>query len=454
MELNGALPKLARTLFYICAGVLPAMLLAGLSLFFLFGGWSWAVLLPALARLGTTGLIMAAVIPAGRAEARLRLITTTLLLCGLMIVLPMLLATEDFRNLGLEALFAGPALVALHYCWQVVRLSSARERWLLFLVLVMLMAPPLLWFQLRPSPPEAVVYDTAEAGEVTLIVESSTKEGHPVMGLASLSRVPYARIHYQDRTYTPLGAGKVISFPRETETPSSQYVIREQVQPNSASSRWPVKIVWTLHDKEGQLMARRELWQRGTSSWSADTPSGWQGQNAADFFRRVLTPPGRMPVRPELYPEARLRVEPASPIGSVSHADMTQKIVGCDAGITMGEGDAFGDLHSASPDWRFSARMPIDQVFCTGDSAYLIYALSGRHIEIDRLTLEGRFVGQQTINLPDDLSVGTSHFKYVSYFDASPLALSMQVNFMDGLPGVENTVLPESAWKIDLRADQ
>ncbi|MGH1449640.1 MAG: hypothetical protein ACRBBM_09495, partial [Pseudomonadaceae bacterium] len=79
---------------------------------------------------------MATVIPAGRAEARLRLVTTTLLLCGLMIVLPTLLATEDFRNLELKALFAGPALVALHYCWQVVRLSSARERWLLFLVLV------------------------------------------------------------------------------------------------------------------------------------------------------------------------------------------------------------------------------------------------------------------------------------------------------------------------------
>lgn len=452
MELSGALLKVTRALVYICAGVLPATLLAGLSLVFLVSSLWWSVLLVLLAWLGTVGLIMATMFPPNGAESRLRMIVVILLMFGLVAISPLALMAIDFRNLALKAIFIGPALVALHYCWQVFRLSNVRERWFLSMVSLLLVMAPLLWYLQRPTPPEAVVYDTAEAGEVTLIMENSTQEGHPVMGLASLSKVPYARIHYQDRTYTPLGAGRVISFPRETHR--SQYVIRELVQPNPASTRWPVRVVWALHDKSGRLMARRELWQRSTSYWSADTPSGWQGQNAADFFRRVLTPLGRMPVPAELYPQARLRLEPASIIRPVSHADMAKRVAGCEAGITMGEGEKFGDLQSASPDWHVSARLPIDQVFCTGDSTYLIYAMSGRHIEVDRLTLEGRFIGQQRINLPDDLPVATSHFKYVSRFDAGPLGLSMQVNFMEGLPSPGQPEVPVSGLRISLETNR
>ncbi|SDU06146.1 hypothetical protein SAMN05216210_1523 [Halopseudomonas salegens] len=450
------LRRLLRMVLYVCLGVLPALVLSVLSLIFLTGGAGWNALLSLLAWLGTVGLILATACRPACTESRLRLIVTALLMLGLLAMSPLLMSTllgvfgGDFSHLELSAVVSGPVIIALHYCWQVVRASSTGERRTLGLVAIVIVVSPGIGYLVRPSPPEAVVHARAQTGDVTLIVENSTDDGHPVMGLAYLGKVPYARIHYRDRTYIPLVDRRLLSFPREGRT--SRYVIREHVQANAEHKRWPTRVVWTLRDEEAdQLMAERELWQRSTSGWSTDTPRGWQGQHAAEFFRDVLKPLSNVAAPNELFAGWHMRTEPAVVSRPVSQEDMANKVTGCDAGVTLENMGSRVFLQSASPDWRFEPGLPIDHAVCQGDSVYVVSGVLSRTF-LDQLSIEGDYVGRQKLDVMHESIERNPRFKYISHFSADADRLSMRMDFMSRFPSADSPAMPETALKIVLEA--
>lgn len=146
-----------RAVLYIGAGVLPALLMASLSLFFLagIGGESYGQPFIPLPWLGTVGLILATLYRPSSSGSRFRIIIAILLMFGLLAILPVVAAliyvgsttwsTEMRLPIWLLA-FLGPMLIALHYCLQVAWFSNVKERCLLGLLAVVILGPAVLGF--------------------------------------------------------------------------------------------------------------------------------------------------------------------------------------------------------------------------------------------------------------------------------------------------------------------
>jgi len=114
---------------YLVGGVLPAVGLALLSLFFTMFGDLFGILLSTLAWLGTIGLLLASFNgPSGIRPCR-RLVISVMLVIGLIVIFPVLIYSlaHPSSNMWFGAVVLGPTLLALHYLWQVARSSRSRE---------------------------------------------------------------------------------------------------------------------------------------------------------------------------------------------------------------------------------------------------------------------------------------------------------------------------------------
>jgi Trk-type K+ transport system membrane component len=116
-----------RTTIYMVGGVLPAFGLALLSLILMGSGQVFYVLLSTFAWLGTCGLVLAALNRPTTTESRRRLAITVMLMMGLLAMSPLLLEFFKYFNdeLWINWVILGPTLLALHYMWEVARISCS-----------------------------------------------------------------------------------------------------------------------------------------------------------------------------------------------------------------------------------------------------------------------------------------------------------------------------------------
>ncbi|WP_223455910.1 MULTISPECIES: hypothetical protein [unclassified Pseudomonas] len=119
--------RILRSAMYVVGGVLPAFGLALLSLFFMGSGEVFYMLLSTLAWLGTCGLVLAALNRPTTTESRRRLAITAMLMMGLLAMSPLLLIlfTYPDHEIWISWAILGPTLLALHYMWQVARISCS-----------------------------------------------------------------------------------------------------------------------------------------------------------------------------------------------------------------------------------------------------------------------------------------------------------------------------------------
>ena len=119
--------RIIRSAIYLAGGVLPALGLALLSLILMGSGEVFYILLSTLAWLGTCGLVLAALNRPTTTESRRRLAITAMLMMGLLAMSPLLWALFTYSNEDIWVSWAilGPTLLALHYMWQVARISCS-----------------------------------------------------------------------------------------------------------------------------------------------------------------------------------------------------------------------------------------------------------------------------------------------------------------------------------------
>jgi hypothetical protein len=110
---------------YLIGGVLPAFGLALLSLFYTMFGDVFGILISTLAWLGTCGLVLAALNRPSTTGSRCRLVISVMLIMGLIVIFPVLEGslTHPSSNMWFSGVTLGPTLLALHYLWQVTRIS-------------------------------------------------------------------------------------------------------------------------------------------------------------------------------------------------------------------------------------------------------------------------------------------------------------------------------------------
>lgn len=433
-----------RAPLYLIGGVLPALVLAILSLLLLIGNTYWGWLLSASAWSGTIGLLLALTCPPERYDPRRTLFTCTLLMMGLVAIFPLLVGM--LKGLGavsgqpmLSLIIAGPALIAVHYLYRALLILNTQERRTAGLICLLVVGLPGLLYWAKPSPPGQIIHATAQTDEITLIVEQDAPELSPSMGLPYASKLPYRAIHYQNRTYKPLPAQARVSVPWDGT--SSRYVVKESLRTNPRSSEWPHQVIWTVHDQQsGQLLAERVLWRRGLSEWSKDTPSGWQGDHAADFIRSVLKPAAPSPNK-RVYPNSSFRLEETPATDFITLGAMENRVVGCSAGIELIHDKLRQHLQSTTPDWRFEGYHPIRQVFCIDADIYVISQLLAQDVFIDHLDTQGNLKGQFSASGPRGLHHDGIRVGHVLSMRVDPDELHLRLAFLKDLPQAGAPVL-------------
>jgi hypothetical protein len=434
-----------RALLYMAGGILPALGLALLSLLLLAGNKGWGSLLSLSAWLGTIGLGLALAYAPTRLEPRRTLFICALLMIGLVAMSPLLTSMlKDFGNARnvpvLSAAIAGPVLIAVHYIWRALLIFSASARRMAGLIFALIIGIPGLFYLIKPSPPEQIIHTTAQTDEITLIIERDIPELSPSMGLSYASKLPYSAIHYQGRTYKPLPAQARLSVPWDGT--SSRYVIKESLQANSRNNEWPHQVIWTVQDQQtGQLMAERVLWRRGINEWSKDTPSGWQGDHAANFIRSVLKPASPPDKSMHGYPQSNFRLEEVPVTSLISLASMENRTIGCAAGIALLNDKTHTYLQSTTPEWRFESHFPIEQVFCIDSDIYVVSQLLPQDIYIDHLDTRGNLKGQFSTSAPSDLHQKGIRRRHISSLLVDKDELHLQLAFLKDMPKADAPVL-------------
>jgi hypothetical protein len=116
-----------RSAIYIAGGVLPAFGLAFLSLVFMGSGQVFYMLLSTFAWIGACGLVLAMLNRPTTTESRRRLAITAMLMMGLLAMSPplLILFTYPDHDIWISWAILGPTLLALHYIWQVARISCS-----------------------------------------------------------------------------------------------------------------------------------------------------------------------------------------------------------------------------------------------------------------------------------------------------------------------------------------
>ncbi len=412
------------------AVLLPALVLAVISLGALYAG-RFGVFVSAAAWLGTLGLVRAGLNRPADVDWHPRLATAALLMSGLLAVAPLLLwaLLEPLGGtLVVLAVTAGPILSALHYVWQAGRVSTAGERRVLAAVLIGMAAVPVMVYLVKPSPPRQVIHESARTDEITLVVDADAGLEKESMGLLYIAKLPYRRINFAGRAYTPIAPRAQVSVPWDG-TPS-RYVVTERVRKNPRSDWWPIQVIWTLRDQQtGKVMARRELWRNGSNEWSNDTPRGWQGDHAARFVQEVLQPSRTWPGNIHRYPLVNARIERVAAEG-LTWEDTKDRVSGCNGRVeSVGKG-ADSYVQSVDPDWRFKPETSVDRVFCIGPDIYVVSGSFTRDFDIDKLGSDGYPVDQFQIYVREGSTSEDYFFRYISSFSAGPNGVSMLVDFI------------------------
>lgn len=449
MNLPGPLQKLIRTVLYVAAGILPTLVLALLSLFLMLGG-SLGILISTAAWAGTVGLVLALLLPPDRHHPRSTLWVCALLMLGLVAISPLLAGLSGARG-SLFALICGPVLIALHYLWRAMRIFTARERRILGLILVLLVSVPGLFYLLRPTPPRQVIHTTAQTREISLAVEEGVARLSPSMGLNYVLKLPYHAIHYRGRRYRPLHHDAWISIP--DTAPATRYLVQESLHENPSSSDWPHQVIWTVHDQQsGQLMARRTLWRNDLKEWSADTPSGWQGDNARHFIASVLDP-GAPPVDWFIYPQIDSHSAPLPPTKALSLATVNGRVVGCNGNIELVIGTLGDHIQSLSGDWRFEHRHRIKQVFCLNSDIYVLSGFWMGAIDVDHLDSGGHPKGRFQISARA-ASLRDFRFWYASDLRAETGGLSLRLDLLQEWPTTEITRTADRTVRLRMEVER
>ena len=133
-----------RPFIYVMGGVLPALILALLSLLFMLSMDFRGMLLSTAAWMGFCGLLMAAVYKPSKISALLRTAITVLLLLGLYAISPLLpdITSIFHPDFWFSAVVLCPALLAIHYIWQSAWISNTVERLILAITLLTIAVLP------------------------------------------------------------------------------------------------------------------------------------------------------------------------------------------------------------------------------------------------------------------------------------------------------------------------
>ncbi len=238
----------------------------------------------------------------------------------------------------------------------------------------------------------------------------------PLFGLEYAIWANYPYFTYRDETYVRAGAGGVTI--RRDEKRATRYLVDEEVTSRDSRRMRTLASTIRIRDKEGGSVIASRSFHDG----EVEDGTGWVGQHAANFVRRVLVPADAVggPVGTKRYPLASAKLEtlPVEPYAA------GKSVIGCPRDYQVENLPSSRKLDTVS--WRFLPQSPLASVACTSDHVVAFSLVYPTSIFVDVLSPAGEFLGQAEVRVPVPIEARLYRLDAVS---SDPAVLAFDVSY-------------------------
>jgi hypothetical protein len=236
--------------------------------------------------------------------------------------------------------------------------------------------------------------------------ESVSKAEFGLFGVGYAIKANYGYFNYQGKTYRSVGGGSVLIRPIVTSQAS--FEVRETASAQDQRGNVSVSLLQVVDKTSGQEIARRRL-----VAGEAEDGTGWTGDHAVKFVRKVLVypqAPGRPWVVPD-YPKASTQIGLTKSVELTPYASHRLPNA-CPENLKIER-----KPHSSTvegPGFEFLPRNPLKLVTCNNGLVLVASGVYASNFYFDVLTLDGQHVSQGYVKLPLPLGASWAELKAVS----------------------------------------
>jgi len=241
--------------------------------------------------------------------------------------------------------------------------------------------------------------------------DSAGKAGFGLFEIGYATKANFGYFTYQGKLYQSVGGGSVLIRPI-TRSPAD-FVVRETVLTADKRGYVSSSLLQIVDKRNGQELARR-----GLVAHSVEDGTGWTGDHAVKFVRKVLVSP-QAPGRPwgiEDYPKVSNQITLTKSTESSPYA-LHRMPNGCPENLKVER-----KPHSSTvegPGFEFLPVNPLQLVTCNNGLVLVASGVYASNFYFDVLTLDGEHVSQGYVHLPLPLGARLAELKVVSLDDKS-----------------------------------
>ncbi|NVK22302.1 MAG: hypothetical protein HWD86_07265 [Kangiellaceae bacterium] len=293
-------------------------------------------------------------------------------------------------------------------------------------ILIKLLLLSLIFFSLdfvrvkffNEAPPEDVVYREVFNVEAIGLEHASEKNFQGIYSLERARCTGFNKVNYQNYDHYYMGSGATLSIPEIESKPV--YKVVEKVAANK-SDQWPRKIILKIIDtSKGDVLGVREVWQNDIRTIGFEGASGYKGDIAARFVRKVLNPPQLQwsSTCTTKYPTTNFEVSVSEVDFTIDKTRLFSKTTNC-SGISIESFQRMLDIRVNSPNWIYKTQSHPGHVYCLDNEVFIFHSIFWDELYIDWLDTSGILKGQYKVNNRNQLV--TADLKY-DYIDAVKLS--------------------------------
>lgn len=248
--------------------------------------------------------------------------------------------------------------------------------------------------------------------------KSSSKAQFGIFEVGYAIKANYGYFNYQGKTYRSVGGGSVVIRP--VATSQASFEVRETASTQDQQGSVSVSLLQILDKTSGQEIARRLL-----VAHEVEDGTGWTGDHAIKFVRKVLASP-QAPERSWVldYPKSSTQIGLTKSAESAPYASHRLPN-GCPENLKIER-----KPHSSTVEGRgfaFLPRNPLQLVTCNNGLVLVASGVYASNFYFDVLTLDGQHVSQGYVHLPLSLDARWAELKAVS-LDTKSIEVMLHVN--------------------------
>lgn len=218
----------------------------------------------------------------------------------------------------------------------------------------------------------------------------------PFFDIGYAGQSPYEYFTHQGETFIPTKNGSLV-IRRDHLEPTAFQVTEKLLRKSEGYGTKRTEILVTERST-GKVIASREL-----KDGQIENQTGWVGDHASLFLRKVLVPSQTRRAPLKYLGDATVHSS-AEIVPVVADSGFRKvRVHGCPGNVEVSLEGAPRRLKLNTPSWRFLPASPIDGVFCSSGYFVVVSSTFPSPLVVDLLTETGQHLSTTEVGVPGDL---------------------------------------------------